>query len=88
MQSSSTDVYPSTQTFTFAKATFTSPYVGAADGELYSSQQNAAGTGYEILQPLARPEQTLVKKYDTSKYTGGVHTPAARSRSSTSATSS
>jgi hypothetical protein len=71
MQSSSTDVDPSTQTFTFAQAHYSSPYVGVKTRELYSNQPNAAGTGYVILQPLTKQETALVKKYDNSKYTGG-----------------
>ncbi|HUA95626.1 MAG TPA: DUF929 family protein [Acidimicrobiales bacterium] len=71
MQSSSTDVDPSTQTFTFAQAHYSSPYVGVRTRELYSNQPNAAGTGYVILQPLTKQETALVKKYDNSKYAGG-----------------
>lgn len=71
MQSSSTDVDPSTQTFTFAQAHYSSPYVGVRTRELYSNQPNAAGTGYVILQPLTNQETALVKKYDNSKYAGG-----------------
>lgn len=71
MESSSTDVYPSTQTFTFAQAHYASPYISLVTKELYSNQKNAAGTGYVILQPLSPSETALLKKYDTSKYTGG-----------------
>jgi hypothetical protein len=71
MDSSSTDVYPSTQTFTFAQAHYSSPYLGLRTREFYSNQENAAGTGYVILQPLNTQETALVKKYDNSKYAGG-----------------
>jgi hypothetical protein len=74
MQSSSTDYAPNTQTFTFAQAHYASPYISLVTRELYSNQENAAGTGYEILQPLSSSEQALVKKYDTSKYTGSTTT--------------
>lgn len=70
MQSSSTDVYANTQTFTFAQAHYTSSYISLVTRELYSNQENAAGTGYVVLQPLSSSEQALAKKYDSSKYTG------------------
>lgn len=70
MQSSSTDVYANTQTFTFAQAHYTSPYLSLVTRELYSNQENAAGTGYVILQPLSSSQRSLAKKYDSSKYTG------------------
>lgn len=71
MQSSSTDVDPSTPTFTFVQAHYSSPYLGLRTRELYSNQPNAAGTGYVVLQPLSPQETALVKKYDNSKYAGG-----------------
>jgi hypothetical protein len=74
MESSSSDVYPSTQTFTFAQTHYTSPYIALRTRELYSNQENAAGTGYVILQPLTKTDSKLVTTYDTSKYTGGTTT--------------
>ncbi|HVX20734.1 MAG TPA: DUF929 family protein [Acidimicrobiales bacterium] len=70
MQSSSTDVYANTQTLTFAKATFSSPYVAVRLREYYSNVQNSSGTGYTILNPLNATEKKLVKKFDVGKYTG------------------
>lgn len=71
MQSSSTDADPSTQTFTFVNAQYKSPYITFETREIYSNQENSAGTGYAILQPLTKAQTALVKKYDISKYTGG-----------------
>jgi len=70
MQSSSTDVYANTQTLTYAKATFTSPYVTAKLREYYSNVQNSSGTGYTVLNPLTKTEQKLVSQFDVGKYTG------------------
>ena len=71
MQSSSTDVFPSTQTFTFAHATYTSKYIVFRPQEYYSNQVNSSGTGYVILDPFKGDEAKLVGTYDTSKYFPG-----------------
>ena len=68
MQSSSTDVFPNTQTFTFAHATFKSKYIVFHPQEYYSNQVNASGTGYTVLQPFKGDEAKLVGKYDTATY--------------------
>lgn len=73
MQSSATDVDPKTQTITFAKATYTSPYIGAQLVEYYSNQPKTGG-GYTILTPLTKAQEELVREYDTAKYTGGSST--------------
>ena len=70
MQSSSTDVFPNTQTFTFSKLKYASPYLTFDAKEVYSNQLNSAGTGYQILQPLSKSEQALVNKYDTTNFLG------------------
>jgi len=70
MQSSSSDSYANTQTFTFADATFTSPYITLQMREVYSNQPNSADTGYTTLQSLNKTQSALVSKYDTGKYTG------------------
>ena len=74
MESSSTDVYPNTQTFTFYKATFTSPYIGTQLVEFYSNQLTSTGQQHKILTPLTKAQETLVTTYDNSKYTGGSST--------------
>jgi hypothetical protein len=71
MQSSSTDVYPSTQTVTFAHAKFSSPYVDFVPREYYANYKTSAGTSWAVLQPLSKSQSALVKKYDTSTFTGG-----------------
>ncbi len=70
MESSSSDVYPSTQTFTFADAHFKSAYASITTREILSNQENSAGTGYESLQKLTKAQTALVDKFDTGKYTG------------------
>jgi hypothetical protein len=68
MQSSSSDVFPSTQTFTFAYTTYKSKYIVFHPQEYYSNQVNASGTGYTVLQPFKGDEAKLVGKYDTNTY--------------------
>ncbi len=74
MQSSSTDVYANTQTFTFATADFSSKYITFSPKEIYSNVENAEGTGYEPLQTLTQAEHANVTKYSASQYTGGSKT--------------
>jgi len=71
MQSSSTDVYPATQTFTFAHATYSSPYFVFVAREIYSNVANSDGAGYERLNHLDPYEQSILAKYDQAPYTGG-----------------
>ncbi|MGP8058575.1 MAG: DUF929 family protein [Acidimicrobiales bacterium] len=70
MESSTSDVFPGTQTFTFVKAKFTSPYVGLQTAEVYSNQPSASG-GYEPLQRVTSAQNALVTTYDSSKYFPG-----------------
>ncbi len=70
MQSSSTDVHPSTQTVTFVKANYTSQYISAVLKEVLSNKKLPTGSGYEPLQKLDKSETALVKKYNEEKYTG------------------
>ena len=67
MQSSSTDVFPNTPTFTFLRATLTSPYLTLKTQE-YESNVPSATTGHAILQPFVGNERHLVSTYDTTKY--------------------
>jgi len=67
MTSSTTDVFPGTQTFTFVKARLTSPYVGLQTSEVYSNQPAASG-GYQPLQKLTAAQGKLVNTYDSTKY--------------------
>lgn len=70
MQSSSTDAFPNTQTFTFANAHYTSSYIAFVPKEYYSNQLDSAGTNYTVLQPLTDAEQALVNKYDSGSSSG------------------
>ena len=70
MQSSSTDVHPSTQTVTFVKATYTSQYISAVLKEVLSNKKLSTGSGYQPLEKLTKSETALVKKYNVEKYTG------------------
>jgi hypothetical protein len=70
MESSSTDVFPSTQTFTFLKAAFSSPYFVMKTDEVESNVASASG-GYETLQTPTKQEADLVNTYDGPKYFPG-----------------
>jgi len=70
-QSGASDIYPSTKTFTFRQATYTSPYVAFSAAETFTSIPNPATNFYFPLQKLTAAQTALVKKYDTMKY---IHT--------------
>jgi len=59
MLSSASDVNANTPTFTFANATYTSPYISLVTVEHWDRSDN-------IYQPLTTDEQSLVSQYDTS----------------------
>ncbi len=67
MESSSSDVYANTQTFTFSKATYTSHYFVFKPDEYLSNQVDAAGN-YTVIHKPTATEAALVHKYDTSTY--------------------
>ena len=67
MQSSSSDVYANTQTFTLSKATYTSPYFVFKPDEYLSNEVDAAGN-YTVLHKPTPAEAALITKYDTSTY--------------------
>ena len=66
-QSTSDDVYPNTQTFTFARASFSSPYIAVHTKEVLSSRKLADGK-FAPLQPMSKQEQALFDRYDTADY--------------------
>gem|GEM_PF-64395 len=72
MLSSSTDVDPNTQTFSFYKSTYTSPYIVFKTDEFYSNQLNAAGNNYTVLQPPTKAEARLEQKYNSPTYFSGL----------------
>jgi uncharacterized protein DUF929 len=61
--SSPWDTDPSTPTFTFAKATYTSPYITFDTSEHESNDTDGLGTR-TVLQPLTSLESRLWSKYD------------------------
>ncbi len=68
MRSSSTDVYPNTATFTFAKMTYTSQYI------TFNATETADRDGAPLKQPSGSAASALAK-YDAAPYTssaGGV----------------
>ena len=68
--SSTTDVYPSTPTFTFLKATFASKYVNFVSVENLSNVPSPT-TGYTVLQNPTAAEKALLTKYDNGQYIPG-----------------
>ena len=59
MLSSGSDVNANTPTFTFANATYASPYISLVTVEHWDRSEN-------VYQPLTTNEQTLVSQYDPS----------------------
>ncbi len=64
IQSGSNEAFPSTATFTFANAHYSSEYVSTTLIEHYGEQQNEAGTGYRVLEPIPGAVHALMAKYD------------------------
>jgi hypothetical protein len=64
--SSSTDVYPNTQTFSFHDSTFTSQYIGFTPVEMYTNIPNS--NGYTTLDTPTSNEQSLMNTYDAPPY--------------------
>jgi thiol-disulfide isomerase/thioredoxin len=72
--SSHTDVYPATPTFTFAGATYTSPYLTFDPIENCTNVPDAADTscnGYKSLQSPNKQEQAAITKYSSPTYLSG-----------------
>ncbi len=68
MTSSSTDIYPNTPTFTYYKASFTSPYVALHAIESQANYYNAAGTAWATLMTPTPQESALLTTYNSHKY--------------------
>lgn len=67
--SSHTDVDPQTHTFSYAGATFTSPYISFTGIEQYSNiPSSSAPSGFTTLQNPTSEEQAILTKYSSSKY--------------------
>ncbi len=65
--SSSTDVYPSTPTFTFYHSTYTSSYIDFVPVELQGNVADSSGS-YPTLQTPTSEEQNLINTYDAPPY--------------------
>jgi hypothetical protein len=72
MTSYAHDVYPSTPTFTFVRAKYSSPYIAFTSVEEYTNYLNKAKSYYATLQKPTAAEVKLVEKYDTGKYITGL----------------
>jgi hypothetical protein len=66
--SSTTDVFPDTQTFSFHGATYTSRWIDFTGVELQSNHQQ--GDGYASLDIPTTQEQQLLETYDRAPYVG------------------
>lgn len=70
--SSSSDIDPSTPTFTFRNAKFSSPYVAFKSIEFETNVYDAATSSYTKLQTPSKSDLALFQKYDSSKYIKGL----------------
>ncbi len=68
--SSAIDVYPQTNTFSFYKSSFASPYLSFVPVEYETNKPLASGGGYTTLMTPTKTESALVAKYDGPPYTG------------------
>jgi hypothetical protein len=66
-QSAGNDEFPNTQTFTFLRASFSSPYIAVRTVEHLSGHQLANGH-YAVLQQPTSAEAAIYARYDTAKY--------------------
>lgn len=66
-QSAADDVDPSTQTFNFLRATYSSPYVTVQTKEILSNHQLSNGD-YAPLEKPTPEEATLIDRYTSAKY--------------------
>jgi thiol-disulfide isomerase/thioredoxin len=65
--SSSSDVFPSTPTFTFYRSTYTSSYIDFVPVEMQGNVQDSSGN-YPTLQTPTSDQQNLLNKYDGPPY--------------------
>jgi hypothetical protein len=63
--SSTSDIYPGTPTFTFVKASYTSPYL------VFDAKEIFGATETTPLQSLTSAESSIYSTYDTPPYTAG-----------------
>lgn len=63
--SGSKDIYPNTQTFTFSRVKYSSPYVAFVPVEMYTNTPKSGG-GYTTLQKLTPSQKAIFSKYDAA----------------------
>lgn len=68
ISSSSTDVFPGLQSWSFRDSAFTSSSLSFAPAEVYSSTPNSTGTGYEPLQNLTPLQAQAFSAYGNMGY--------------------
>jgi Domain of unknown function (DUF929) len=67
--SSSTDVYPSTPTFSFYGSSFTSKYISFVGDEMYKNYGQNASTGvWPTLQAPTAQQEAIITEYDAPPY--------------------
>jgi hypothetical protein len=67
--SSSSDLDPSTPTFSFYGSIFSSKYIGFTPVELYTNQVDKATGSWQVLQQPTPQQVSLLEKWDRSPYT-------------------
>ncbi len=68
------EIYQGTQTFTFLKAHYSSPYLAFSSVEAYTNQWSNSLNFYTALQSPSKAQDAVFKKYDTAKYIPGFTT--------------
>lgn len=68
ISSSSTDVFPGLQSWSFDGSSFTSPSLAFDPAEVYSSTPNSTGNGYEPLQSLTQLQTQAYSAYGGGEY--------------------
>jgi hypothetical protein len=66
-ESSSTDLYPNTETLTFLRVTYSSRLIAFRSDEYYGNKASTSQR-YAVIQPLDAVERNLVATYDSSRY--------------------
>lgn len=65
--SSTTDVYPNTQTVSYYGSSYSSKYITFTPIEVYTNIPNGSG-GYTTLQTPTQSESSIINKYDATPY--------------------
>ena len=68
------EIYQGTQTFTFLKAHYSSPYLSFSSVEAYTNQWSNSAGFYTPLQTPTKAQDAVFKKYDSAKYIPGFTT--------------